>query len=192
MNIKQAPREWKDYPYYDPKVILPKLQKIRKYLSITDTPDTIRNLRTNKLKAEREAWDIAIFCYLMSKAIGIDIYFSRIEKSDYDSIFTWNDGSSQCFSPVQMKELVPEETNPNTTLEAIIESLKKYVNSPELIIGIKLNRQIQFVLSSIECNDVPVGEIWCFGATTEDESRWSLFGDFLTECKQYEYELPCI
>ncbi|MDO9213856.1 MAG: hypothetical protein Q8Q54_06630 [Methylococcales bacterium] len=191
MNIKRVPREWKTYEYYDPKVILKKLQKIREDISRTDTPSTIRNLRTNKLKIEREAWDIAIFCYLMSKAIGVDILFSRIENYDYDSIFTWNDGNSQCFAPVQMKELVPEETNPTATLEAIIESLKKYVNSPELIIGIKLNRRIQFVLSSIECNDISVGEIWCFGATMADESRWSLFGDLLTEYKQqYEYELP--
>jgi hypothetical protein len=191
MNIKQVPREWKTYEYYDPKVILPKLQKIREDISRTDTPDIIRNLRTNKLKTEREAWDIAIFCYLMSKFIGIDIFFSRVEKSDYDSIFTWNDGNLQHYAPVQVKELVPEETNPTATLKAIIESLKKYVNSPELIIGIKLNRQIQFGLSSIECNDISVGEIWCFCATMADESKWSLFGDLLTEYKQqYEYELP--
>jgi len=190
IGIKRVPREWISYKYYDPRVILPKLQPLRLRLNMSDTPDKVRNLRTNKLKDVREAWDAAIFCYLISRAIGIDIYFSKEEKSDYDTVFRWDDGQSLCFAPVQMKELVPEYTNPTATLDSIIVSLRKYTNSPDLIIGIKLNRQIQIDLSQINCNELCVGEIWCFGATTPDESRWGLFGNFLAEAKKYDYELP--
>ena len=64
--MKRVPREWKTYEYYDPKVILPRLQNIRLQVSASEIPDKIRNLRTNRLKPEREAWDAAVFCYLIS------------------------------------------------------------------------------------------------------------------------------
>ena len=177
------------YDYYDPKIILPRLQKIRLDLQQSETPEKIRNLRTNTLKGEREAWDTAVFCYLLAKTIGMDISFSKVEASNYDSIFRWHDGSSPCYAPVQMKELVPEHTNPTASLETIIQGIKKYGVSPSLIIGIKLNRKMQINLASIHFSGLSVGEVWCFGATTPDETKWSLFGDFLSEVNQYEHQL---
>jgi len=188
--VIRVPNEWIGYDYYDPKVILPELHKIRVALSKFDTPDKIRNLRTNKLKPAHEGWDTAFFCYLISKVMGKNVYFSRIEKSDYDSIFKWIDGGTEHFAPVQMKELVPKSTNPNTSLEAIVSKLGKYVSSPELIVGIKLNRREKIDFSKINFNSSPVGEIWCFGATKPDERKWGIWGDFLTNPEQYEFEIP--
>ena len=183
------PREWATYDYYDPKVILPGLQKIRLDIQQSETPEKIRNLRTNTLKGEREAWDAALFCYLLSKTIGIDIFFSKVEASNYDGIFKWHDGSLLCYAPVQMKELVPVHLNPTASLDKIIQSIKKYGVSPSLIIGIKLNREMQINLASINCSQLSVGEVWCYGATASDETKWSLFGDFLSEVNQYEHHL---
>ena len=188
--MKKIPKEWATYEYHDPSVVLQKLHKLRVQLSASNTPANIRNLRTNKLKPEREAWDAAVFCYLMSKATGRKIYFSRVEAADYDSVFMWEDEISPCFAPVQMKELVPEYTNPRATLEGIIKSLKKYVDSPDLVVGIKLNRRSSFDFSKIDVGNIPVGEVWCFGSITSDESKWGLFGDLLTKYQRHEYALP--
>ncbi|WP_152976343.1 hypothetical protein [Methyloglobulus morosus] len=113
-----------------------------------------------------------------------------MEESDFDSVFTWLDNGIQNFAPVQMKELVPEYTNANTTLEQIIDKLRKYVDSSELVVGIKLNRQTSIDFSTVDVSRLPVAEVWMFGATAEDQSKWSLFGRKGEQWVQYEYELP--
>lgn len=190
--MKRISKEWITYKYYDPCIVLPKLHQLRVQLSTSNTPTKIRNLRTNKLKSEREAWDVAVFCYLMSKVMGRKIYFSRNEAADYDSVFFWEDEISPCFAPVQMKELVPENINPRATLESIIKSLEKYVDSPDLVIGIKLNQRNSFDFSKVDVSKLSVGGVWCFGSITQDESKWGLFGDLLIEHQNYEYVLPIL
>ncbi|WP_156773399.1 hypothetical protein [Chlorobaculum parvum] len=190
---KQVPREWRRYEYFNPKIVLPKLRKIREEISITNTPDKIKALRTNKLKRERESWDAAIFCQLLSLTLKKDILFSREEHSDFDSIFTWNDGEVQSFAPIQLKELVPAYANPNANLQNIINSLSKYSGSDDLIVGIKINRRERIEFSDIDTDGLKIRELWMFGATTESQSHWSLLGEVMSgKVHQYEYELPYI
>jgi len=188
--MKKAPREWRTYEYFDPEVILPRLQKIRKIISTSSTPDKVANLRTNTLSSEREAWDAAIFCYLMSKAMNRKLYFSKVESADYDSIFMLKHEKSVSYFPVQMKELVPNEINSGATLQSIINKLEIYTNSPELTVGIKLNRNENFNFSTLKTDKAKVAEIWCFGSITKNESKWGLYGNLLSNHKNYEYELP--
>ena len=186
----RVPRQWTKYKYHDPNVVIPKLHELRKLVSESDLPENVKNLRTHSLQPEREAWDAAIFCYLLSCALNLDIRFSRVEESDFDSVFTWLDNGIQKFAPVQMKELVPEYTNANATLENIIDKLRKYVDSSELVVGIKLNRQTSIDFNAVDVSELPVAEVWMFGATAEDQSKWSLFGRKGDQWVQYEYELP--
>ncbi len=190
---KQVPREWFSYEYFDPKIVLPELRKIREEISETETPIKIKALRTNKLKRERESWDAAVLCHLLSLALKKDILFSREERSDYDSIFTWYEGEVQHFAPVQLKELVPAHTNPDANLQEIINSLSKYSGTDDLIVGIKLNRRETIEFSELDTSGLQIREIWMFGATTESQSHWSLFGEVLSgKVHQYEYELPYV
>ena len=186
----RVPRQWTKYEYHDPNVVLPKLHGVRRLVSVSDLPENVKNLRTHSLQPEREAWDAAIFCYLLSRALNLDIRFSRVEELDFDSVFTWLGNGVQNFAPVQMKELVPEFTNANATLDQIIAGLRKYVDSSELVVGIKLNRQISIDFSAVDVSGLPVAEVWLFGATAEDQSKWSLFGRKGGQWVQYEYELP--
>jgi hypothetical protein len=189
----RVPRKWERFEYFDPVVILPQLREIRERISDTDTPTKIKNLRTNMLKKKRESWDAAVFCHLFSLATGQKIYFSREEDSDYDSIFTWNDGDSQCFAPVQLKELVPAHTNPNANLQDILNKLPIYSGNNDLIVGIKLNRRETIDFSLLDTTNLPIRELWMFGATTEDQSHWSLIGEVMSgKVYQYEYELPYV
>jgi hypothetical protein len=190
---KRVPREWQRYKYFDPEVVLPRLRKLREEIANTDTSIKLKALRTNKLNRERESWDAAVFCHLLSLVFGQKILFSRVENSDYDSIFTWNDGLSQCFAPAQLKELVPAYTNPNADLQKILNSLSRYSGSDDLIVGIKLNRRTTVEFSSLDTNNLNIRELWMFGATTENQSHWSLFGEVLSgKVRQFEYELPYV
>lgn len=188
--MRKLPREWSKYQYFDPEIVLPKLQAVRKKVAESNMSDKIRNLRTNTLSDHRENWDAAVFCQLMSLALGIKIFFSTEEASDFDSVFTWKDNDFQSFAPVQMKELVPEETNPNSTLQEIVNKLKKYTDSQNLVVAVKLNRRARIDFSELDFSGVQVGEIWCFGATNPDESKWSLIGNLLEGGQQYNLEWP--
>jgi hypothetical protein len=185
--------EWKKFEYFDPLIVLPRLRKIREQLSESDIDHKIKSLRINKLKRERENWDVAVFCHLLSLTIGQKIFFSREESSDYDSIFTWADKEAQCFAPIQLKELVPAYTNPNANLQEIINKLSKYKDSNDLIVAIKLNRREKIDFSAIDTRSLSVRELWMFGATTESQTHWSLFGEIISrQVYQYEYELPYV
>ncbi len=133
---------------------------------------------------------MAVLCLLLSYKLGLDIRFCRIEESDFDSIFTWQDNGTQCFVPVQMKELVPEYTNSTASLKELLAGLHKYGDSSDLVIGIKLNRDISIDFTDVKTKSLPVAEVWMFGATAQDQSRWSLFKENDAGWSQYEYELP--
>lgn len=152
------------------------MQDLRREVSKSDLPEKVKNLRTHALKNERENWDALVFCYLLGEASGLAICMSREEESDFDSVFTWQEDGTQCFAPVQMKELVSEELNPNATLEAIFEGLKKYVDSDDLVVAIKLNRVMRIDPAELVLPELPVGEIFLFGSSAPDDSEWFLIG----------------
>ncbi len=183
-------RQWAKFEYFDPKVVLPKLQSIRNLVATSDLPPHVKNLLTRDLQPERESWDAAVLCYLLGEVSGLDIRFSRTEASDYDSIFYWVDEESPKFAPVQLKELVPECTNPKANIGDVFEKLKKYVDSDDLVVGIKLNRRITLEFTELDTPELPVREIWLFGATKPDESEWSLFGKKNGEWTQWKIPMP--
>ena len=188
--MKSVPKSWFQYEYHDPKIALPKLQRLRLMLSASALSSKVKNLRTRKFQRDRESWDTAVFCYLMVRSRSLDIRFSRIEDSDYDSIFTWATEEGRCFVPIQMKELVPIETNPSANLEKLLDSLKKYGDSGELIVGIKLNREVSLDFRRLSSKDLPVAEVWMFGATTADQRTWSLFEETDDGWSQLDHALP--
>ena len=188
--MRRAPRHWARYQYYDPYVVLPSLQKLRIEVGASDLPDNVKNLRTRSLQKEREYWDATVLCYLMSEASGLRISLCREQESDYDTIFAWQDEGSQCFAPVQLKELVPAELNPTASLEQVLVGLEKYADSSDLVVGVKLNRRIQINLDTLSVPELPVAEVWLFGATEESEQRWSLFGQDRGEWRRWDIALP--
>ncbi len=78
-------------------------------------PDDIRNLRTNTLKELREGRDAALFSLGASRALGVPVGFARYEAADYDFVLTARIGDVQHFSPIQLKEWVPPDLNPEQT-----------------------------------------------------------------------------
>ena len=188
--MRPVPRHWLKYQYYDPSRVLPRIHQTRMAVAESDLSTRVKSLRKNKLRGERENWDAAVFAFLLSHACGVKVLLSREEAQDYDNIFCWKDGEDNCFAPVQMKELVPAELNPTASLEQIFKGIRKYVDSSDLIVAIKLNRLTTIDFDSLKPPTLPIKGIWLFGATHPRELQWSLFGYVQETWKRWDATLP--
>lgn len=136
MNIRK--RTWSKLNYRDPKEILINLREIDRKYPLKDMPYKVSTLRTKSLKSHGESRQRAIFCYGMSQAFGITFGYAESAEDDYD--FIAYTPEHKAFIPIQMKELVPEKLNSDTGLQAEIDTLKKYVDSNDLLIAMYINR----------------------------------------------------
>lgn len=170
------------------------LVDIRKYeyeLAQSATPYKVRAMRTAGLKEHREAREAAIFCFGMSCRLGTKVRFALHEAQDFDFIARWKHDEYEHFTPVQLKELVPQELNANTSLTEIVEGLRKrYPTSPDLTVAIHLNRQITFDPDTLRDLNLKLGGLWIFGGISPDQRRWGLWGDFLSEPTVTQFQYP--
>lgn len=154
------------------------LRSLERHSFVSDLPRNVRNLRTNELKHWREARAAAMFCYLMSKTCGEPIYLAVAEDEDFDFVALQQIDGETHYKPCQLKELVPEELNPQATLNQIIQGLSKYDN-PYLTVVIQLNRREKIDFSSLKMPTNSLGGLWMFGALDAAQSSWGLWGNFL-------------
>lgn len=185
-------REWGNLEYHDPEFVLRELRKIE--IKFADLPidPKIRNLRTNKLKNEREGREAALFCIGISKYMGKKVAFSPTESSDYDFVVCWMDEDTMNYTAVQLKELVPEHLNPVVELNDLILKLKKYQDSKRLIVAIHLNRQVHVDFDSLNIPKLNLAGLYTFGATSQDQNNWVLHGDFLSNFQEIPFEYPSL
>ena len=177
--------------YRDPRPFLVCLRQFELEMSASDTPDLIRHLRTNPLKPERELREAAIFCYLVGQRMGVTVGLAPGEDQDFDFIAAWSTQDQSQFSPVQLKELPPDDTAPDATLQDILSGLgRKYPSSQELVVAIHLNRAITFDLTTLVVPPLPIAELWVFGATAADQNSWALWGDLLHSPSVSYYAYP--
>jgi hypothetical protein len=120
------------------------------------------------------------------------VYHALTESSDYDCIAHWKNYDKRSFTPIQLKELVPEALNSTTNLTSELEKLKKYTSSEDLVIALHVNRAGRLVLPEIRVPDLKVAGVWLYGAISKDQSRWFLYGDILNEPQFYEFAYPSI
>lgn len=117
----------------------------------------------------------------MSQVEGSPVTFAQSEASDYDLIARYISGDIAHYVPIQLKELVPDHVNPRASLQAELDKMAKYVDSPELVVAVHLNTEKHLEFADLR---VPVGRIaqlWFFGATSRDQVNWVLIGDMLKE-----------
>lgn len=183
-------RAYSALEYGDPKGFLLKLGELEPKIASSGLDRRVRTLRTNDLKPWRELREAALFAHFMSERIGTPIRIAKDEKQDYDTVVTWQSGDNRLFSPVQIKEIVPEYVNPDADLESVIASLSKYVSSPDLTVAIHLNKRYEIDLLKIEVPKLPIASLWMFAAISPSGRRWGLWGDFLTEPTGTEHDYP--
>lgn len=184
-------RQVRKRDYRDPVSFLKRLRRIELILLSMKIDPRIRALRTNKLKEFREARLGALFCQGISERTGRKIFFSKAEFEDADFVATWVKGDTQVFAPVQIKELVPEQWNPNDTLEKLIRELSTYSGKKDLTVLIHLNRQTHFDPSSIVLpKQLPIAALWVLACLNPAQSEWGIWGDFLEQAEGTKFAYP--
>jgi hypothetical protein len=151
-------REFQQYDYKDPREWLVAMHEIESIVSKSTLSYRPRSLRTNKLRRWSDRRIAALFAYGMSQRMpGYWLDFAGVERSDYDAVIRCYNEQVCIFTPIQIKELVPEHINENSTVEAIVDSLTKYSNSPDLVVVIYLNRRMKIRPHSISSKQVNIG-----------------------------------
>jgi hypothetical protein len=176
--------------FRDPAPFLVHLRELESRVAVSSLDNRLKQLRTNDLREWREARQAALFCYGMAQRIGRPIYLSREESEDYDFMATWVVDDEQHFAPVQLKEVVPESVNANSSLEKVIKSLSKYVDSTDLTVAIHLNRRVHFDPKALIIPQLRIAAIWVFGSISSDQSEWGLWGDFLEQPEGTRFMYP--
>lgn len=183
-------REFQRGEFRDPTRFLIALRALEPKVANSSLDARVKQLRTNNLKEWREAREAALFCYGMAQRIGQPIYLCRGESQDYDFVASWVTGSEQHFAPVQLKEVVPEPLNPNSSIEKVIQSLTKYVDSEDLTVAIHLNRQVHFDPKTLAIPQLRIAALWVFGSISPDQSEWGLWGNFLEQPEGTRFAYP--
>lgn len=177
--------------YRDPQSTLVELRRVESVVAASNDPFLGKNLRTRDLRPLRELREACLFCYGMSQCTGQKFRVAHAEAQDYDAVAMWTNGDCQSFAPIQIKEVVPHELNATASVEAVIQSLEKYMDSQDLTVAIHLNRKINgFNPSAIKISPLRVAALWIFGSISADQSRWAIWGNFLDELRAREFEYP--
>ncbi len=186
-------RHWERLDYLDPRRVLVELREAESRLrGLTDDP-RVQTLRTNTLKAYAEWRRAALLCFGIGIAVlgGRSVYFSPREEADYDCIAFWlNDANERVFTPIQIKEVVPQWVNNAADVNLELAKLAKYTSSRDLVIGIHVNKPGRLTFSEVVVPKLALGQVWLFGSATEDQSRWFLYGDLLGKPRLYEFDYP--
>lgn len=185
-------RAYSKLAYGDPKGFLEALTPLDAAVSVSDLPATVKHLRTNQLKADRERRDAAIFCLGMSQALNTEVRFSPTEAQDYDFVATWEMDDVRHFCPVQLKEFVSSELNPKATMHAVLSGLSKYADSGDITVAIKIGRNFRFEPSELQLpSELSIAALWVYGAIAQDQSEWALWGDFVRGSSDgMKFEIP--
>jgi hypothetical protein len=183
-------REWPKLQYLDPDPILRELRALERELADANMEPKVRALRTRKLQEHLQRRQAALFCFGLGQVVGATVSFAPVERADFDIVTKRVEAGTELYTPVQLKELVPQQLNPSADLQSLLLSLKKYAASQDLVIGIHVNRAGRMDLSAINVPPLSVSEIWLYGSITENQSRWLLYGNLLAEPQKYEFVYP--
>jgi hypothetical protein len=182
--------EWSKLKFVDPAKALPKLREIQELIATSNLNEKVKNLRTQKFKHHREGWEATLFCYGMSQLLKTTVFVAPYELSDYDAVSKYIQDDVQHFTPIQIKEVVPERLNPNTSINQEIAKLNRYPASKDTVIVMHVNRPGRLDLSDIQTPKLNISELWLLGASSQDQRRWFIAGDLLNRPNIFEFDYP--
>lgn len=183
-------RSWSKLQFFDPGRTLRELRDIELEIAGQRMDPRVRALRTRKLCRFNEWRQAALFCHGISGLLGTALYFAPGEEEAHDYVTMHVVNSTKTFTPLQLKELVPNETNPDATLEGIFEDLKKYATATDTVVAVYINRRGTRDLNAIKAPRLNLGELWLFWAASQDQSRWQLYGDLLKGAAVHAFTYP--
>lgn len=193
MDIQEKIRtnKWAQLKYHNPKDILIKLRNLEILISQSNLDEKAKSLRKKEFKKYLEWRAAAIFCHgLAESVLKNKIYYTPVESEDFDCITLWQDGDYTVYTPLQIKEVVPNTINPHTNLNDEILKLRKYSDSNDLVVAIHVNRRENMEFSTIHIPKLQIAELWIFGAITENQDKWFLYGNLLANPIFFDFEYP--
>jgi|SRR5579872_625703 len=175
----------------DPREALKRLRTmVELNVALSDLPADVKSLRTHGLKRDREIREACLFCHGMAQRIGQPVWVYPVEDADYDFVAAWEVDDTRHFAPVQLKEVVPKHRNPSASLQAIVDRLTRYQASDQLTVAIHFNRAEQIDLRRVSVPPLALAGLWVFGAISEDQSQWALWGNMLEVPAWSAFEHP--
>lgn len=189
-SVRQCSNEvavYGEMEFWDPEPVLREFRRIELSGEWSSLPEQTRRLRTNGFKELREARNAAIFAHGLASFLKTKVLFSPTEAADFDFVVSWHSDGELQHCGIQLKELVPKDLNPEQSLAALLDDLKKYPGT-DTILAILLNRSIPE--TKVDLGRVPFREIWLFSQSSPDGSQWTLEGDLLTGSARYEFQYP--
>jgi hypothetical protein len=152
--------------------------------------EKVRRLRTGGLKEYRERIDAAVFTYGMGRALQLPLHYTTEEASDYDFVVSWIADATQHFCPVQLKEWVPADLNPNQSLADLLAKLAQTPIRTETVLAIKLSRAGQLDFTTLQVPALGWKEAWFFWASAPNRARFTIRGDLLRDPSQFSFSYP--
>src|SRR2546422_3427935 len=182
---------WRTLTYHDPARVLRELRAVEHGMAdvLREADNDVRSLRTPGLKKFREWRDAAIFTYGMGLAQGVKMGYATDESGDDDFVAAWILGDEAFFCPVQLKELVPEDRNPEATIDGLLRKLHKYGAQTRTVLAVRLNREGHVILDR-EWPRIPFAQLWFFWASAPGAAEWSISGDALGEPGHWAFDYP--
>lgn len=127
----------------------------------------------------------------MSKVLGEKVYFSLDESEDHDFVSMWKNNDVLVYTPVQLKEVVPDSMNIKCTIESVLSKLAKY-SGDDLVVAVHLNKQSRFDFTKIKIPKLKISQLWMFGSLSLDQNKWFIYGDMLGHSNFYEFFYPVL
>jgi len=188
-------RQFSRLHYHQPETVLRNFRNLEIKMKLADgggLSDKEMRLRTNKLKKAREARSAAVFAYAMQECVlQTPVLFAPHEDADYDFVMSWNTEEETLFCPVQLKELTPEDINPEPSMADILGKLNRYSDTKNLVVAIDYNRTERFEFGPwLRVGSAPVAEIWFFGERSPNGMDWFHYGDLTNEPAFHPFRYP--
>ena len=163
--------------FFDPAPVLLEMRRLQSEAVANGPTEEDRNLGARRIQEISEMRQGLLFCYAMSVRLERPVYFARIEQADYDGIAYWPDGDCARFSPIQLKEVPPQQLNPAACLQDVLNGLEKYVDSADLVVAVHVNQVGTITTGELVAPKTKLGGLWIFLATNPDQTEWVLYGD---------------
>ena len=113
----------------------------------------------------------------------------RGEVEDYDCLLRGEDEEGVRLAGMQLKELPPEDLNPEVSLESLLSRLARGPRTDASLV-IRLNRTGDIPDERLTAIKVPYAELWFLAALSPDGRRWRIFGDALEQPRDFEFDYP--
>jgi hypothetical protein len=149
-------------------------------LRLAANPEPPHLLSSRETRRQLEILQGCLFAYGLGQRMQRQFAFARDEACDHDGVIYWSENEIACFSPVQLKELVPAELNANATLAAEIEKLRppRYDNM-ELTVALHVNRTGEMRPLELDVRNLRLAGLYLVFAVDHEQRQWGLCGDLL-------------